>query len=220
MAAVTGAAEQVRLTRPRVVLPTRERRPGWTALAFLLILGLGALGGWLYQQAGAKSSVVSVAVQVPAGHVISRADVSSVSVAGEVPAIAAGELDQVVGQRAAVTLLPGMLLQRSMLSSAGALAAGQAQMGVAVASGQFPAHGLQAGDLVEVLRIPPANATPSDSADVAQVLLASAPVWSIHADPAHAGGALLTLTVPDVSVPGVAAANGLGQVAVVKVAPR
>ena len=42
-------------------LPTRERKPGYVALAVLLIVGLAALFGYLYQQAGSKSPVVVVA---------------------------------------------------------------------------------------------------------------------------------------------------------------
>jgi flagella basal body P-ring formation protein FlgA len=98
------------------MLPTRQRRPGLVALAIALIVGLAALGMYLYQQAGAKTPVLVVAREVPAGHVVARADLTAVSVAGPVTAVAAGHIDSVVGQTAAVDLLPNMLVQRSMLT--------------------------------------------------------------------------------------------------------
>ena len=63
------------------------------ALAIALIVGLAALGMHLYQQAGSKTPVLVVAWEVPAGHVVARADLSTVSVAGPVTAVAAGHID-------------------------------------------------------------------------------------------------------------------------------
>ena len=55
---------------PGTALPTRQRRPGYIALAVVLIVGLAALGGYWYSQAGRKAPVVVVIRDVPAGHVI------------------------------------------------------------------------------------------------------------------------------------------------------
>ncbi len=101
----------------RLALSKRQRRPGYVALLVLLVVGLATLGGWLYTTAGQKVAVVVVVRDIPVGHTISRIDLSTVEVAGQVTAIAAIRLDTAVGQRAAVELLPGTLLQRAMLAS-------------------------------------------------------------------------------------------------------
>jgi hypothetical protein len=93
-------------------LPTRQRRPAFMAIGAAVVLA--AVGAWLYDQAGAKTPVVVVVADVPAGHVVERSDVSTVDVAGAITAVAGGHLEAVVGQTAAVHLLPNTLLQRSI----------------------------------------------------------------------------------------------------------
>ena len=61
------------------------------------IVGLSTIGAWLYQQAGQKTPVVVVAAAVHAGHPLTRADLSTLDVAGAVTAISADHLDDAVG---------------------------------------------------------------------------------------------------------------------------
>ncbi len=195
-------------------LPTRQRHNGFVALAVALIIGLAAVGAYLYDSAGAKVPVVMVVRQVPVGQVIDRADLTTVKVSGQVVALAGGNLSSAVGQRAAVTLLPNTLLQRAMMSSGPSLAAGQAQVGVAVRSGQIPADGLVPGDTVRVVQLPVKGST-----DVAGTVLAErARVFASRADPAVSGGTLVTVVVAEGASTAVAAASGAGSVALVKVA--
>jgi hypothetical protein len=49
------------------------------------------------------------------------------------------------------------------------------------------------------------------------ILAPAARVWSVRADPAQTGGSLVTLIVPQNAGPLVAAASGLGRVALMKV---
>ena len=201
-------------------LPVRQRRPGYTAVGVAMILALAAVGAWMYAQAGHKTPVVVVVGDVPAGHVIGRADLSTVDVAGAITAVAGEHLDGIVGRTAAVHLLPGTVLQRSMVTSAGPLAAGQAAVGVAVKGGQVPADGVAAGDVVDVLRVPTAGAAStggSGTAPEAQVLVAKATVFSSRPDPAQAGGSLVTVIVPVADYASVVAAGAAGQVALVGV---
>jgi hypothetical protein len=199
----------------RSPLPTRERRPGLLALGLVVVLGAGALFGWLYSTAGEKTPVVVVTSQIPVGQVIERTDLSTVDVAGAVTAIAGGNLDSVVGERASVTLLPGTLLQRSMVTDADPLPAGQAQVGVAVRSGQMPADGVVPGDRVTVLRLAAAQAT---DATEPKVLVQDVAVYAVRDDPTQAGTALVTLLVKTSQGPAVAAASGAGSAALIKVA--
>jgi hypothetical protein len=212
----TTGTQRDRTGRPTGPRPVRDRHLGWAGLAVVLVVGLGVLGGFAYLRAGAKTPVVVMARTVQAGHVITRTDLSTVGVAGALTTIAAGDLDRVVGRRAAVTMLAGTPVQRSMLSSDGALQAGQAHVGLAVTSGQIPSDGVRVGDTVEVLRLP-GTGTVDDPTQPAQVLVQSASVWSARADPARPGGFLLTVTVPDEMVADVVSASGAGQAAVVRV---
>ena len=199
-------------------LPLRQKRPGYAALAIVLIVGLAAVGAYFYSEAGKKVPVVVVTADVPAGHKIQRADLSTVQVAGSVTAIGGGDLNSVVGETAVVELLPNTLLQRSMVTSAPALGSSAAQVGVAVTPGQIPANGLNPGDTVEILQLPQKNTASSSAALPAPTVLAeTATVYSSTSDPSQSGGTLLTLVVPRSTAAAVAAASNAGLVALIRV---
>ena len=200
----------------RTPLPTRQRRTGWTALGGVLVIGISAGFGYLYSSAGSKEPVVVVTAPVAVGEVISRSDLSTVDVAGDITAIAGANLESVVGERAAVALLPGTLLQRSMVTDADPIPAGMAQVGVAVKGGQLPAAGLVPGDRVQVLALPGQVAGAGNPA-APTVLVDAAVVFAAHLDPTQPGTTLLTLIVPAGVAPQVAAASATGAAAVVKV---
>lgn len=209
--AVNGAAPLVRSP-----LPTRQRRPGWVALGVVLVVGLAGVFAFLYSTAGQKVPVVVVSAPVPVGQVITRSDLSTVEVAGDITAVAAANLDSLVGQRAAVGLLPGTVLQRSMLTQVDPIPAGSVQVGVAVRGGQLPAHGVLPGDEVLVLRLPAQAA--GDAVAAPTVLSPRARVFAALADPVQPGGLLVTVLVPAEQAAAVAAASGAGAAALVKVA--
>jgi ABC-type uncharacterized transport system permease subunit len=198
-------------------LPTRQRHNGFVALAVALIVGLAAIGAYLYSSAGSTTLVVMVVGEVPAGQVIERSDLTTVPVSGRVTAFGADRLDGLVGQRARVTLLPDMFLQRSMVKDGGeSLPAGQAEVGVAVRSGQVPADGLAPGDTVQIVQL----AAGQDAVGQARVLVEQALVFSSRPDESVVGGTLLTVVVPTSASTAVAAASGAGQVALVRVPGR
>ena len=203
----------------RVPLPTRQRRPAQVALGVVLILGLGVLGGVAYTTAGSKMPVVTVIREIPKGHVVTAADLSTVDVAGGVVAVAGDHLDSVLGETATVDLLPGTLLQRSMVTAGPSLTAGMAQVGVEVTGGQIPADGLAPGDTVEVLALPAKGAASTAAVAAATTLAPKATVFSTRADPSSTAGTLVTLTVPADAAAGIAAASGDNLVALVQVAP-
>ena len=212
--AVNGAAVSV----ARLTLSKRERRPGYIALLVLLVVGLAAVGGWLYTTAGQKVAVVVVVRDVPVGQTVSRLDLSTAEVAGDVTAIAGIRLDTAVGQRAAVELLPGTLLQRAMLATGPVLNAGEAQVGLALKGGQLPANGVSPGDTVQVLRLPSQQQAVA-SPPGAPVMVTRATVFTARADTSVAGGWLVTVTVDTGQAAAVAAASGAGLAALVQVAP-
>jgi len=212
-AAVNGHA--VNVASLRLPLATRQRKPGYIALAVVLIIGLAAAFGWFYQSSGAKAPVVVVIAPVAAGHPVLRQDLSMIDVSGGVVAVAGDHMDSVLGQIATVDLLPNTLLQRSMVTSADTLPSGDAQVGVALKGGQVPAEGLSPGDSVEIVALPDKGA--AGAGQSAAVLVSSAKVFAAVTDPAQVGGLLVTVTVPAASAVPVAQASGTGLVALVKV---
>ena len=202
-----------RVPAAQVPLPTRERRPGYIALAVALIVGLAAVGAFLYTQAGAKTPVVVVVNKVAVGQTIQRSDLSTASVAGDITAIAGSNLSSLVGKTAAVTLLPHTLLQRAMVADTTKLPVGKVLVGVAVAPGQIPADGLGVGDVVQVVQLPAKNTAGAEPT----ILVGQATVSASTSNDASQGGSLLTLQVPANAAPAVAAASNNALVALIRV---
>lgn len=202
-------------------LSTRTRPKGYAALAVALIIGLGALGYYFYTTAGSKVPVVVATHDIPVGQTISRSDLSTVEVSGAVTAVGAGNLSSLIGQHAAVEILPNTLVQRSMVTTGSTVKAGQSLVGVATLAGQIPSSGLAPGDKVQVLSLPQKNtgAAPSTSSGAASaaVLVASATVFNVRANPTASGGTLLTLIVPSADAYGVAQASNNSLIALVKI---
>lgn len=199
-------------------LSTRQRPKGYAALAVALIIGLGALGYYFYTSAGAKVPVVVAVQDVPVGHTIQRADLSTIEVSGGVTAVAGSHLSSLVGQTATVEILPNSLVQRSMVTSGSALTSGQGLVGVAAAPGQIPSAGLQPGDKVEVLQLQQKGVSmPAAGSSTSPVLEQAATVYDVRPNPSSAGGTLLTLVVPTADAFGISQASNAGLIALVKV---
>ena len=134
-------------------LSTKVRPKGYAALAVALLVGFGALGFWFYTSAGQKVPVVVAVRDIPVGHTIARADLSTIEVSGGVTAVAGDHLSSLLGQTAAVEIQPNTLVQRSMVTAGTQLPAGDGLVGVAAAPGQIPSSGLAPGDKVEVFQL-------------------------------------------------------------------
>lgn len=215
-----GPKRSAPVTRVGTPLPVREKRPAYVALAVVLIVGCAAVGAYLYTQAGKKTPVVEAANHIAAGHVIHRSDLTTVDVAGAVTAVGGASLSSLVGQTAAVELLPHTLLQRAMVTNAPQLNSSQAQVGVEVKPGQVPADGLNVGDTVEVLLLPMKNAVVSTQAPQSlpvAVLVGTATVYASAPDPSQSGGTLLTLVVPRSNSAAIAVASNASLIALARV---
>ena len=198
-------------------LSTRTRPKGYAALAVALIVGLGALGYYFYTTAGSKVAVVVATRDIPVGHTISRADLSTTQVSGGVTAVAGGHLSSLVGQHAAVEILPNTLVQRSMVTGGSTVKPGQSLVGVAADPGQIPSSGLVPGDRVEVLQLPQKGTSGLGSAAANAVLVPSATVYDVRPNTSTSGGTLLTLIVPAADSFGVAQASNSSLIALVKI---
>ncbi|MBT0774276.1 hypothetical protein KIH74_35360 [Kineosporia sp. J2-2] len=167
------------------------------------------------QRAGVKTPVIVVAKRVPESVVITRADLTTVAVAGGVTAIPAEELENVVGRRAASTLEAGALLQPSGLAPKTETDAGQANVGVAVAAGLAP-DGLEPGDRVRVLQVP-GKGSDTDSLSGPVTLAESALIVAVTQDSTGSGDLVVTVRVPAQSSGDVVLASSWGQVGLVQV---
>ncbi|MGQ0631589.1 MAG: SAF domain-containing protein [Sporichthyaceae bacterium] len=200
----------------RTALPTRGRRPGLIAVAVLLIVGFALSGTVLVSRAGDTTEVLIASRAVPAGHVIEAGDVAAVRLSGSVRAIAAGELRTVLGSTAAVGLVGGQVLNRDMLTTAAVPAEGQAMVGLALRSGQFPADGLSVGDRVLAVMLPAAGAAAS-TVEAAKALTV-AQIYGLRPDDSGGTDTLVTLVVPLEFAGRILAHGSAGRLGLVKVA--
>jgi SAF domain len=139
----------------------RRRRPAMIALAVAMAGAGVVVSAALYQRADHQVPVVLVTADVPAGAVITAADIATTSVttAPSVHVIPAAQLEQVAGEVAAVGLRAGTLLAPADLTTAQPPRPGQQLVPVAVKPSVLPASGLFPGDHVLIV------ATPGDQGD-------------------------------------------------------
>ncbi|MGC5318312.1 SAF domain-containing protein [Micromonospora arida] len=145
---------------PPTVVRQRRVRPGLLGLAVLLI-ALGGLGAaFAVTSVRATGSYLAVARPVEVGREISAADLLTVQVAGGqgLRPVPAARLDEVVGKRAAVALLPGTLLTLGQVTDDPLLGPGQQQIALGLKTAQVPARELHPGDKVLLVSTPDSNA--------------------------------------------------------------
>lgn len=143
---------------PRVVRQ-RRMRPGLLGLAVLLI-ALGGLGAaFAVTSVRATGTYLAVARQVSVGTALTADDVRSVQVAGGVglSPVPASKINDVLGKRAAVTLVPGTLITMDQLTDKPLLGPGQQQVAIGLKPNQVPAKELRPGDKVLLVSTPPQN---------------------------------------------------------------
>lgn len=196
----------------------RRRRPAMIALA-IAMAGAGVLvSAAVYAKANHQVQVVMVTRPVPAGAVITAADLgtTSVTVGGGISVIPAAQLGQVSGEVAAVTLQPDTLLAASDLTRSQPPRPGQELVPAALKPSGLPASGLFPGDHVLIVATPgdqgqagsPAGAAPL-TAPVAGV------VEAVDSTPDGNGLDVVDLLVSSASAAAVAQQVSTGQFALV-----
>ncbi|MEV4494623.1 flagellar biosynthesis protein FlgA [Micromonospora arborensis] len=146
---------------PPKVVRQRRVRPGLLGLAVLLI-ALGGLGAaFAVTSVRATGSYLAVARQVEVGREISASDLVTVQVAGGqgLRPVPASRLDEVVGKRAAVALVPGTLLTLGQITDNPLLGPGQQQIALGLKTAQVPARQLHPGDKVLLVSTPDRSTT-------------------------------------------------------------
>ncbi|MDG4763194.1 SAF domain-containing protein [Solwaraspora sp. WMMD406] len=143
------------VTPPKIVRQ-RRMRPGLLGLAVLLI-ALGGLGSaFAITSVRATGSYLAVARDVPVGTVLSADDLTTVQVAGGqgISPVPASQLDQVIGLRAAVALVPGSLLTPAQLTNEPMIGPDQQQIALGLQPDQVPARQLHPGDTLLLVGTP------------------------------------------------------------------
>ncbi|MER6030681.1 SAF domain-containing protein [Streptomyces sp. NPDC001851] len=160
----------------------RERR--WSVAALCIVLAVVcALGAaWAVNSASSRTKVLAVARDVPAGQVLTAADVTVAEVSADaaLTPMPASDKASVVGKRTAVDLRQGGLLLASQLTAGTGLGDEMQQVGVLVKRGQAPAGTLFPGDKVLAVTTPAQGSTtakddPSASSIAAVVVSVSRP---------------------------------------------
>ncbi|MBY8872045.1 flagellar biosynthesis protein FlgA [Micromonospora sp. PLK6-60] len=144
---------------PPKVIRQRRTRPGLLGLAVLLI-ALGGLGAaFAVTSVRATGSYLAVARPVEVGRVLGADDLVPVQVAGGqgLAPVPAARIRDVVGKRAAVSLVPGTLLTMRQLTEAPLLGAGQQQLSLGLPPSKVPARKLHPGDKVLLIATPAKN---------------------------------------------------------------
>lgn len=146
--------------------PTRRRRrPALIALAVALT-AVGALAAlWLVSTVGDRVPVLAVAQPVALGERIEAADLIAAQVSTD-PALQplpVSALDTVVGQRAAVALLPGTLLTADQITTRVIPGPGEQLVPITLPGSRLPAEPLVAGDTVLVVPTPQINGDPPET---------------------------------------------------------
>ncbi|GGX96521.1 SAF domain-containing protein [Streptomyces fructofermentans] len=149
---------------PRV--SARRRRPGVIALSLALIAAGGAGVAVLLVQVGDRTEVVTVVRDVQVGQVLTEGDLGRASLALDpaVKAVRAGEVDAVVGKRAAVQLKPGSLLAPSQVTGDSLVKAGEQLVPIGLEPKQIPATALVPGQRVQLVHVPAQGAAEVDEA--------------------------------------------------------
>ena len=206
-------------------LPPRARRRNLplAVAGVLLVAGCALIFAVGWRSAGHREPVLALARTVPAGSVLSPADLQQVRISADAAArlVPAGAEATVVGRTAGQPLPAGTLLTFAALGAAGQPGAGQAQVGVQVSAGQYPPS-LAAGATVEVLDAPSSSSQNSGSgsqgsgasaAGTPSVPLGHATVLGITQGAGSTGTATVAeLQLPQPVVPLVTAAASAGQV--------
>jgi hypothetical protein len=166
---------------PRVLPPSgRQRRWTLALIAMLVVLGSGLLFFLLYLNAGDRVPVLSIAREVGQGEEITRDDLAEVRVSADptLDLVPANDIDDVVGQPAAVDLAVGSLLTESQIGEPIGLEPGTTVVGVRVGTPAMPFASIRRGMVVDVIFTP----EPSDKSEFPEngEILARGTIYSIE----------------------------------------
>jgi Flp pilus assembly protein CpaB len=168
-------------------------------------------------KAAGRTPVLVTARAVPAGQVLTSADVRSVDLAGAevLGAFAVSERERVVGRVAALPLAAGVLLTPGVVGASGWPPAGQAVISVVVKPGAGPV--VQPGARVGLVVVADtgAGAAPGAGSPPGRPVVGVVAASEDAGAAAGSGSRLVSVVVAATDAPGLAAAAAGGRVALV-----
>lgn len=192
------------------------KRWRWLVLALTLTTA-GALSGVIaLERLDARTGVVVADGDLPAGHVLSIADlrVSDMTVSSDISFVDAVRLEEIVGQTLTLPVVEGGVVPETVLGADAEFPeADRALVGATLQPGRFPAS-LGAGASVSV--VVSSGEETEDGAPQAYLAL----VRALTPDPGAEGVVNVELLVPSADAARIAAAASAGQVSLVQVHPR
>jgi hypothetical protein len=201
----------------RTSLPTRTRMRGQIIAGILVIVGAALIGALVFLNAGDRVTALAVRDAVPAGQVITRANLVSTSIAGVDGAIPVEDASKVVGKTATVGLVPDQIITQSLVSDGTLPAKGEAITGLSLTAAQIPSAGVDEGDAVRLIAVPGADTTASgDLGETVDVLAERAIVYSVKEATTGDAVALVSVVVPEAQANRIALYSAAGRVAVVR----
>jgi hypothetical protein len=208
---VTSSAQTAaRRAEQRRAVPARPRNPARVAVAVLLVVGSALISLQLYRSAGDRKPYLVARVDMPVGHRVTAADLSTVDLASEgtVKAIGGGQESLVVGKVMRAPVTAGTLLTIDMMAGDRVIPDGQGVVAVPVSSGMVPT-GVRSGDKAWFVI---QGGAPNQS-------IVESTVWDVSKSDSSTNQRVVTAVVPLTKVLALTTAAGDGKVAVVWVNP-
>ncbi|GIG21154.1 hypothetical protein Cch01nite_18780 [Cellulomonas chitinilytica] len=203
---------------PLVPSPPKGRRRWGLFSAMVLVVCLGALGNvWLHASTSTAQPVVAARSTIERGTLIGRDQLMTVRIDKDLAlrTVPGAGLDSLVGQRASLDVAAGSLITAESVTAENIPSEGHSLVGVAVSTGMLPGVELVSGDEVQVVTTQdPLTAT--DGA-AATPVTTRAVVVSEQTGVQGSNGTqtVVTVQVPTVDAPQLAAASATGTVAIV-----
>lgn len=205
-------------TSPSSASPRTPRRRNSARIAIgVIVLVLSLLGAMvLFSSATDRVTVIGVARDVPAGHVVAGGDLREVSISGGdgLSTISASDARRVVGRTAAVTLSAGSLVTSDQLTDGPTFPDGTVIAGAVLKPGQYPVR-LAIGDSVEVV-----ETTAPDATGAGQPLSRGvATVVDVHQGSDGQSLLAISLAIPSKDAAAISSAGAAGRLSVVVTSP-
>jgi SAF domain-containing protein len=194
--------------------PTRARRRRPRLLAAgIAIVTTGALAAaWLVSATSNTIEVIRVQRPITAGQTIAREDlaVATINAGTGLATVPRDRASDIIGKRAAISLLPGQLITDSAVADQLVPATGQSMLGVTVDAAHIPSEPLEAGDVVDIVSTPnEGDDPPTEAGDSI-----TATVVSVSAIP-DTDRTVVNVVVPAAQAHTLAARAATGRVAIV-----
>jgi hypothetical protein len=187
------------------------------ALCILLAVVCGLGAATAVNSASDRHRVLAIARDVPAGQILTAADlvVAEVSADAAISPMPVADSQSVIGKRSAVDLRKGGLLTASELTSGSQLGDDRQQVGVQIKRGQAPDGTLAPGDKVLAVTTPAADDQDRAQSSDAPPTTIDGQVVSVSR-PDASGTVVVNLAVATTDGPLLATRASLGRIALVR----